>query len=393
MAHLTVHKMFRAEKGKQNEKTPYLEIATAFLCADGKTIDLEFNGTATMAFRQDPKGKGGGGAAKMGSASGAALSPTPQRAFCCRAVSRPPGQLEHPSPPPPRRSGCGWRSTGGEPSTDRRQRPARPRTMRPTVLLPRKAGSAAAGALRPWPAVLVTWGPGGGSRLHVHHCWHLVVGLDADLRIKTSAGGRTRCAGALLTAPDVPHAVDAQGTRIVIVFVEPESDAGDRLMAAHGRGAVRLVRGDKAERLRALLSPEGADLQDATRVGQALSLSQQSVAPPVGRHPAVRRVLRHLRQAPPDVDGSLAGLAALAGLSTGRFMHAFTATVGIPLRPYLRWMRLERAGAALAAGATLGEAAHGAGFADAAHMTRTFRRMFGVTPSELRRPSQSVQDS
>jgi AraC-like DNA-binding protein len=73
-------------------------------------------------------------------------------------------------------------------------------------------------------------------------------------------------------------------------------------------------------------------------------------------------------------------------------MHAFTATVGIPLRPYLRWLKLERAGVAIAAGAPLGEAAHAAGFADAAHMTRTFRRMFGVTPSELRRRSQSVQD-
>lgn len=42
--------------------------------------------------------------------------------------------------------------------------------------------------------------------------------------------------------------------------------------------------------------------------------------------------------------------------------------------------------------ASLGEAAYGAGFADAAHMTRTFRRLFGVTPSEALRRSQSVQD-
>ncbi|XXV21758.1 helix-turn-helix domain-containing protein [Sorangium sp. So ce1182] len=32
--------------------------------------------------------------------------------------------------------------------------------------------------------------------------------------------------------------------------------------------------------------------------------------------------------------------------------------------------------------------ARAAGFADAAHMTRTFRRMFGVSPSDLRRRSQ-----
>jgi len=31
----------------------------------------------------------------------------------------------------------------------------------------------------------------------------------------------------------------------------------------------------------------------------------------------------------------------------------------------------------------LTDAAHQAGFSDAAHMTRAFRRMFGVTPSKL----------
>lgn len=260
------------------------------------------------------------------------------------------------------------------------------------MLLPRPSASAA-GLLRPWPAVLVTWGPGGASRLHAHHCWHLVVGLDSDLSVTTSARGRARHAGALLTAPDVPHAVDARGTRALAVFVEPESETGERLLSVRGPGAVELLHGPRADRVRQLLRPEGPALADAeTAVARALFLGSDPVAPPAGRHPGVRRVLRHLREAPPDADSSLAALAAVAGLSTGRFMHAFTAAVGIPLRPYLRWLKLERAGAALAGGASLGEAAYGAGFADAAHMTRTFRRMFGVTPSEALRRSQSVQD-
>lgn len=239
----------------------------------------------------------------------------------------------------------------------------------------------------------MTWGPGGASRLHAHHCWHLVVGLDSDLSVTTSDRGPARRAGALLTGPDAPHAVDARGTRTLVVFVEPESEAGERLLVTRGPGAVELIRGSRADRLRQLLRPEGPALGDAeSAVARALSLGSDPVAPPRGRHPGVRRVLRYLREAPPDADSSLAALAAVAGLSTGRFMHAFTAAVGIPLRPYLRWLKLERAAAALAAGASLGEAAYGAGFADAAHMTRTFRRLFGVTPSEALRRSQSVQD-
>jgi len=34
-------------------------------------------------------------------------------------------------------------------------------------------------------------------------------------------------------------------------------------------------------------------------------------------------------------------------------------------------------------GASLSEAAHAAGFADAAHLARTSRRMFGIPPSSM----------
>ncbi|MCW5830862.1 MAG: helix-turn-helix transcriptional regulator [Labilithrix sp.] len=262
------------------------------------------------------------------------------------------------------------------------------------MLLPRHdAAAVEPWAIRPWPSVLVTWGPGGVSEPHAHHCWHVLIGLDAPLVVREREAGRGRRAWVVVTRPDARHAIDARSTRTAILFVEPESELGARLAAGLPRRAVVTFDGDVAAAMVATAQQVVRDpSRAAARVDEvltALGATTRGVKP---RHPGVRRVLRYLRESPPDADASLEVLAALAQLSPGRLMHVFTEAVGVPLRPYLRWLKVERAATALAAGAKLTDAAVTAGFSDAAHMTRTFRSMFGVTPSSLRRRSQSVQD-
>src|SRR5262249_47572280 len=76
-------------------------------------------------------------------------------------------------------------------------------------------------------------------------------------------------------------------------------------------------------------------------------------------------------------------LSEIAQLSPSRFLHVFTESLGIPFRAYVRWLRVQRALGALAEGCRITEAAHVAGFSDAAHLTRTLRRALGHTPGEL----------
>jgi AraC-like DNA-binding protein len=78
-------------------------------------------------------------------------------------------------------------------------------------------------------------------------------------------------------------------------------------------------------------------------------------------------------------------LAAQIGLSASRLTHLFTEQVGIPLRRYVLWLRLRVAITRVQDGDDLTGAAHGAGFADSAHLTRTTREMFGLPPSVLSR--------
>ena len=89
---------------------------------------------------------------------------------------------------------------------------------------------------------------------------------------------------------------------------------------------------------------------------------------------------------------SLDAVATSVGLSASRFMHLFTASVGVPLRPYVLWLRVQCGARELARGTSVADAAYAAGFSDAAHFTRTFRRMIGATPRHVLRRGLAARD-
>jgi transcriptional regulator GlxA family with amidase domain len=84
-------------------------------------------------------------------------------------------------------------------------------------------------------------------------------------------------------------------------------------------------------------------------------------------------------------------LAHKVNLSEGRLTHLFKEQVGIPIRRYLLWLRLSDALMELSKGGSFTYAAHYAGFSDAAHLSRTYRKMYGNSLYDLARYSQFIQ--
>jgi AraC-like DNA-binding protein len=81
---------------------------------------------------------------------------------------------------------------------------------------------------------------------------------------------------------------------------------------------------------------------------------------------------------------SLSDVVDVGALSAARLRHLFVEQTGLPFKTYVLWLRLTRAVERMAAGRSLTQAAHEAGFADSAHFSRTFKRMFGIAPAGLR---------
>jgi AraC-like DNA-binding protein len=96
----------------------------------------------------------------------------------------------------------------------------------------------------------------------------------------------------------------------------------------------------------------------------------------------IARVVREIEHRP-EAFARLQDAAALACLSPSRFRARFDAELGLPFRRYRLWRRMAAVMRKVAAGGSLTEAAHAAGFSSSAHLSSTFKRMFGLTASNL----------
>lgn len=82
----------------------------------------------------------------------------------------------------------------------------------------------------------------------------------------------------------------------------------------------------------------------------------------------------------PATEITLADLANLAGLSQFRLLRAFDRAMGLTPHAYLLQRRIQLARRLIADGVELAQAASASGFSDQSHMTRIFRRSFGLSP-------------
>ncbi len=221
---------------------------------------------------------------------------------------------------------------------------------------------------------------------HAHHAVQVTIALTGRVELEGESG---RASGAALAvAPDSLHAFEGTGL-VAHLFVAPEGKLGRQIaLRLFSDGAIvsipaRLL-GDLPEQLKATFENPRRTDDDLRALGRSLlaRLAGEGVAagapdPRVAK--SIAWVERRL-----DASISLSDIANFMGLSPGRARHLFVLETGLPFRTFLLWSRLMRALELFAGGSSLTDAAHGAGFADSAHLSRTFRRMFGIAADSLR---------
>jgi AraC family transcriptional regulator len=224
----------------------------------------------------------------------------------------------------------------------------------------------------------VPGGPGAQRRtdFHAHHALQVAVAQDRSIP------GPVVVVGA-----DARHSFEPIGLN-ALLFIEPESPAGRMVTNMLLREApVALLSeellGDLPTQMATAFADASRDVDRLQEIGRGLIQKIVGTAEP----PMIdARVKAAIDWAVAHLDRQLgvSEAAARVGLSVDRMSHLFVEQIGSPFRTYLLWLRMTKAVEAYAAGRSLTEAAHAAGFADSSHFSRTFRRMFGVAAAELR---------
>jgi len=219
---------------------------------------------------------------------------------------------------------------------------------------------------------------------HEHHAVQITIGLSGQVRFRAPEGEWVDYDGVAILA-DVPHAFDGQENEVTMLFVEPESREGRWLRDS--------LRSPISALAPARLEPHLPKLRTfrQTRPGAEearniiLGLVRDLCAGPPPLKKMDERIVRALGfiRGRGDPRLSLEEVAKEVFLSPSRFAHLFSEEVGLPFRRYLLWRKLTRAMQAFGRGVTLSAAAHEAGFADSAHLTRTWIQMFGITPTVM----------
>lgn len=228
-------------------------------------------------------------------------------------------------------------------------------------------------------------GPVGHTEFHQHYAAQICFPVASPLQIETR-GQILNAEDVLVIGSNISHRLSAPSQTAKILYIDPSLvREGYEKLGAGGVGSLSLS------------SAQERALEQALAAGPASRTTEfsfeltQLIWPANSDHAALPsidpRIVRSLEDidAADDLNITLDRAARAAGLSTGRFRHLFSAQIGMPLKSYLLWRKLQLAIQSLAKDSSLTRAAHIAGFADSAHLSRTFKRTFGLSPNELNR--------
>ncbi|RJR43781.1 MAG: AraC family transcriptional regulator [Desulfobacteraceae bacterium] len=256
-----------------------------------------------------------------------------------------------------------------------------------------KQNSIREGKLHIWNGMILFLGTVIDTALHRHHALQITVSLSGEFILETEAGSFS--SPAVIIDSDRSHRLKGESGVQALLLLENECEIAERLkplcLAGKGvyspdEGAVRPA----LFRLRRILEDDtdiGAASDAVNFLLGALELRGIEGRP---RDPRIEKALEMIHGLE-EKKISANEIASALSMSETRLIHLFKRETGIPVRRYLLWKRMMDCLGTLVETGDITRAAHESGFADSAHLARTFKENFGITLSEIFKNDRFIQ--
>lgn len=236
------------------------------------------------------------------------------------------------------------------------------------------------------------------TRNHAHHAVQIGISFDHPFRMKVGDNHWLDSHG-IIIAPDRNHECDVPDISVAYLSLDPEALLAKKMQETWIKNkAFEFLPDEQTTRFadqikNCLNSPHEINAINLVVDDFLNSLVHSTSFSPIKHSEPDERIASVIK----ILKGSngrnvlLHEVVDRIGLSGSRLVHLFKQEVGIPMRRYMLWLRLNKAIQEILRDHNLTEAAIHAGFSDSAHFSRTFFRNFGISPSDLIKNSQIIQ--
>lgn len=197
-----------------------------------------------------------------------------------------------------------------------------------------------------------------------------------------SEGGvlRTSCA---VVAPQVPRQLDVLGASFILVQIDPRHPAYRRFCKILKDGVLLPGRQlySHLDHAFAACASGSMELQAAQQLfDQLLAITVNQLPASDQREARIDCLLDALALNPAQC---LDDAAKVLRLTRGRTSSLFAEQVRLSFAAYQSWQKVKLATLMLNGAMSLTEIAHEAGFSDSSHLSRAFKKFYGIQPSRL----------
>ncbi|MBN1498792.1 MAG: helix-turn-helix transcriptional regulator [Spirochaetes bacterium] len=218
------------------------------------------------------------------------------------------------------------------------------------------------------------------TAVHSHHMFQIFIGLKKEFRLFIN--GKWIKSRLIIADADVSHQFDGNNEWHALLLIDPETDTARKLKQKIKNNAYiepdfSLIE-KTSDRLIECCEKKCFAAHASGIINELITSAVDEEIISAPKDERILRIISYINTTQ-EISPEIKNLAEMIHLSKSRLVHLFTIETGIPLRRYFLWRKLINAVNHIIRGMDFTDAAFAAGFSDSAHLSRTFKKMFGVT--------------